>query len=120
MAATLKLADNTNNGSKTIKPLNITIKQVQRNSSDVSAWRSALQSFDSITNPNRVKFYDLIDDITLDGQIEATWSKRVDAIANVPLIFMKDGKEDEDINKILNFQDFWMKILGDFYFQWTF
>jgi hypothetical protein len=104
MAASIKLADKSKN-SKVIQPLNISIKQIQRSSQDIDSWRNALKSFDSLTNPNRVKLYDLLDDISLDGQIEATWGKRVDAISNTPLIFSNDGKEDEQINKLLTCPD---------------
>lgn len=105
MGASVKLADKTTSGNKVIKPLNISIKQVQRSAQDVDAWRNALKSFDSLMNPNRVRLYDLLDDISLDGQIEATWGKRVDAISNTPLIFSNDGKEDEEINKLITCPD---------------
>jgi len=104
MAAHLNLADNKKQ-SKAIKPLNIIFKAPDRQSKDISSWRRALEAFDSLSNPNRVRFYDLIEDITLDGQIEATWGKRADAITHTSLIFSKDGKEDEELNRLLSCPD---------------
>lgn len=103
MAATIQ-QHKTNTTTK-VQPLNITLAPVYHQSSDISVWKRALNNFLSLQNPNRVALYDLIEDITLDGQIEATWSKRVDAIRSTPLIFSKDGKQDEQINKLLSCSD---------------
>lgn len=99
MAATLTKKND--KSAPKVQPLNITISPINRQSSDISVWKRALNNFCSLTNPNRVLFYNLIEDIILDGQIEAVWSKRVDAIANTPLIFSKDGKQDDKINRLL-------------------
>lgn len=97
---------NKNNNKKVnVQPVNIILKQAHRQSADIDYWRSALTNFESITSPNRVRFYDLIDDISLDGQIEATWGKRSDALVNTPLIFTRDGKQDEELNKFLSCPD---------------
>lgn len=97
---------NKNNNKKVnVQPVNIILKQAQRQSADIDYWRSALTAFESITSPNRVRFYDLIDDISLDGQIEATWGKRSDTLVNTPLIFTRDGKQDEEVNKLLSCPD---------------
>lgn len=97
---------NKNNNKKVnVQPVNIILKQAHRQSADIDYWRSALTNFESITSPNRVRFYDLIDDISLDGQIEATWGKRSDALVNTPLIFTRDGKQDEEVNKLLSCPD---------------
>ncbi len=103
MAATIQ-QHKTNNTTK-VQPLNITLAPVYHQSSDISVWKRALNNFLSLQNPNRTLLYDLIDDITLDGQIEATWSKRVDAINSTPLIFSRDGKQDDDINRLLSCPD---------------
>ncbi len=80
----------------------ITIKQATRGTQDIDGWKTAITQFKSITNPNRVKFYDLIEDIVTDGQIEATWGKRQDQVLNKYLTFKRDGVEDPEINKLLN------------------
>ncbi len=81
---------------------NITIKQTNRKTQDIENWRNAIKRFENLENPSRVLLYDLYSDITLDGQIESTWGKRQDSIINKDLLFVKDGKEDEEINKLLN------------------
>ena len=88
-----------------IKTTQIQLKQVERRTQDIKAWRDALRSFESTTNPTRVKLYDLLDDILLDGQVEATWGKRKDSILNKDLLFVCDGEEDEEITKLLNCPD---------------
>lgn len=106
MSAKLKPKQDTSKQEvKTVQPLNITVKPIHRISADISVWKRALNNFSSLTNPNRVLFYDLIDDIILDGQIEATWSKRVDALFSSSLIFVRDGKQDEEIERLLNSVD---------------
>lgn len=99
--ATIKKGDR----NKKINLTNINIMSVNRRTQDIASWRNALKAFESTLNPNRTLLYDLLDDILLDGQIEATWGKRQDQILNKDLLFVKDGKDDEEINKILNSPD---------------
>ncbi|MHB9003506.1 MAG: phage portal protein family protein [Coriobacteriia bacterium] len=84
---------------------NITIRQNSFKTQDLSNWKLAKQSFLNLITPSRVVFYDLIEDIKLDGQIEATWGKRQDSVLNKELLFVKDGKEDEELYKLLNCPD---------------
>ncbi len=102
MAATRKTGNITQKG---IQTTSIQVKQVNRTTQDISKWRDALKSFESLTNPSRVKLYDLLDDILLDGQVEATWGKRQDYILNKDLLFVRDGEEDEQISHLLNCPD---------------
>lgn len=81
---------------------NIVIKSPVRKTQDIDNWRNAIKQFENLENPNRTLLYELYDDIMLDGHIEGTWGKRTDAILNKELIYIKDGIEDEEINKILN------------------
>lgn len=85
---------------------NINIRVPDRSSQDISSWRQAIKSFENIQNPVRTKLYDLYTDILLDGQIEATWGKRQDAILNKEFVFINNGKEDEELTKLLNSYDF--------------
>lgn len=107
MSATLNKQNKDNKDTKAVKvqPINITVSNINRRASEIKVWKQALNNFSSLSNPNRVLFYDLIEDIILDGQIEATWSKRVDAIGNTPLVFSRNGKQDEEINKLLSSPD---------------
>lgn len=95
----------TSNKAANIVVQNITIKSNNRQSSDIQTWRDAIKSFENILNPNRVRLYDLYADILLDGHMEAVWGKRQDAITNKELTFTRDGKTDEEIEKILNSPD---------------
>ena len=95
---------------KTNKPDNIIVHNINimnapHNTQDIQIWKSAIRAFENLTNPSRVALYDLYEDIILDGQIEATWGKRQDAVLNQELVFVRDGVEDEQINKLLNSPD---------------
>jgi phage gp29-like protein len=96
------MAKTTNKTAPNVVVQHINIRTISRRSQDIDTWKNAIKSFESILNPSRVLLYDLFDDIILDGQIEATWGKRRDAVLSRPLMFVRDGKEDEEISKILN------------------
>lgn len=85
---------------------NINIRTPDRSSQDIASWRNAIKSFENKHNPTRTRLYDLYTDILLDGQVEATWGKRQDAILNKEFIFIKNGDVDENITKLLNSYDF--------------
>lgn len=103
MAANIK--SNKDKNIKIPKPLNIHVLPTNRRSSDIAVWKQALKAFENPSNPSRVIFYDLIEDIILDGQIEAVWSKRTDALLNTPLLFSIDGKQDDTINTLISCPD---------------
>lgn len=84
---------------------NITVKSINRTNTDIGVWREAIKGFENILNPARTKLYDLYADVLLDGHIEAVWGKRQDQITNKELVFTKDGKSDEEIDKLLNCPD---------------
>jgi len=84
----------------------INIRAPYRSTQDIEKWRTGIRSFENIINPSRLILYDLFEDVSLDGQIESTWGKRVDWILNKPLVFIdKTKNQDEDINKLLNCPD---------------
>lgn len=92
------------------KPDNIIVNNIQihnasHNTQDIQNWKSAVRAFENINCPVRSYLYDLYEDITLDGQIEATWGKRRDAILNREIVYLVDGKEDENICQLLNSPD---------------
>lgn len=84
---------------------NINIHNASYNTQDIENWKQAIRSFENLTNPVRTSLYDLYENIELDGQIEATWGKRQDAILNRELVFVNNGIIDEDISKLLNSPD---------------
>jgi hypothetical protein len=73
---------------------------------DINKWKRAIQMFDNKDNPLRILLYEMYDSLILDGQVEAVWGKRRDAILNKRLLFVKDGQEDEQITALLNSPDF--------------
>ncbi len=96
--------------SKPKKPDNVIVHNINiinppHNTQDIQMWKQAIRAFENINNPSRMLLYDLYDDILLDGQIEATWGKRQDAVLNQELIFVRDGVEDEQIGRLLNSPD---------------
>lgn len=99
------MAKTTTQASTNVVIQNITIKSNSRKTQDIENWKKAIKSFENILNPNRVLIYELYEDILLDGQIESTWGKRQDMVLNKDLTYVKDGKEDEEINKLINSPD---------------
>lgn len=71
----------------------------------IEMWKQARKTFENKQNPSRAKLYELYEDLLIDGQLEATWGKRRDNILNRRLTFVRDGVEDEQINKLLNSPD---------------
>lgn len=78
----------------------ITIQAPRRRVYDVGDWRSALREADvGYTSA----LYDLFDDILIDGVLSDAIDKRVQAVLNAEVVFMRnDGKEDEHINTIID------------------
>lgn len=83
----------------------INVRMPNRSTQNIESWRSAIRSFENLTNPTRVGLYDLYDDIELDGHVKGTWDKRSEALTNKRLLFKRDGDEDEEITKLLNSPD---------------
>ena len=83
----------------------INVRVPNRSTQDIETWRHAIAAFENPVNPVRTYLYDLYKDMELDGQVEATWGKRCDAVLNKRLVFKRDGTEDEEIGKLLNSPD---------------
>ena len=83
----------------------INVRVPNRSTQDIETWRRAIAAFENPVNPVRTYLYDLYKDMELDGQVEATWGKRCDAVLNKRLVFKRDGTEDEEIGKLLNSPD---------------
>jgi phage gp29-like protein len=75
------------------------IKQPQRSTSDVSAWRNALRSADG----GRVKtLFDLYDDLLIDTTLFRSWNKRIEAITNAGLVFqLEDNESNEEVDALM-------------------
>ncbi len=79
----------------------IDIRQIQRSNVDIDKWRNSIRSAESVTNPNRTQLYDLYFDIMLDGHLSSVIDKRKTAVIKTPVVFTVDGKEDEEINLLV-------------------
>jgi len=84
----------------------INIRAPYRSTQDIDKWRTAIRQFENEVNPSRLRLYDLYADVMLDGKMESTWGKRLDWVLNKKRIFIKkDGKQDEEIERLLNSPD---------------
>lgn len=81
----------------------ITVRQYNRTSSDLTDWRNANRAAESLM-PSRVWLYDLYHDYaTTDGQIISVWSKRVDAVTSAQWEFTdSEGEPVEEVNQIID------------------
>jgi SPP1 gp7 family putative phage head morphogenesis protein len=81
----------------------VVINTVQRGSADIQTWRTAMQSAESITNPNRKALYDLYFETLLDGTLSSLVEKRILAITNTKIVFADaNGKANEQIEGLIN------------------
>ena len=84
----------------------IDTRPVLRITQDIENWRNALRTAESKFNPTRKLLYDLYADILLDGHLESVIAKRNNAITNTTLRFMKDGKDVDWVNEMINSESF--------------
>lgn len=92
-------------GNKDVIINQIDIRPIQRQTQDIKKWRDAIQAAEGLMK-NRTSLYDLYKDIELDGHLESVVGKRQNAIKNTPIVYVNNGKEDEEINKLINSEQF--------------
>ena len=80
----------------------LNIRSVDRSRKDISTWRNALISAESVYYPNRSRLYDLYDDIILDGHLSGVISKRIDAVLNKEIYFETNGKKDHSMDGLIH------------------
>ena len=78
----------------------IVIRPPYRKASDVSTWRTALQSADL----GRMKMlFDLYEDLLIDGVLADAIDKRISAVTNSPITFQDaSGKEVEELEDVID------------------
>jgi len=69
----------------------LNIRSADRSRKDISYWRTAHISAESVYYPNRSRLYDLYADVVLDGHLSGIVAKRIDAVLNKELHFEKEG-----------------------------
>ena len=89
----------------------IEVSQTRRASQDISSWRNAIKSAESIFFPRRVLLYDLYSEILLDGHLTAVVEKRKLSVTNTPLHFVQDGKVNKEITELIATERF-ITLLG--------
>ena len=77
------------------------IRSADRGRKDISTWRGALISAESVYFPNRSRLYDLYSDVILDGHLSGVIAKRIDAVLNKELYFERNGKRDHTFDKLI-------------------
>lgn len=84
------------------------IRKSDRSKKDVGDWRNAhrMADYASNTTNRRTALYDLYDDILLDGTLSSLVDKRIMAVTNTKLRFVRDGQDDENINKLIRKEPF--------------
>lgn len=85
---------------------NLVLRAVNRRQSDVGDWRNAQRSAENVQNPNRTNLYDLYADILLDPTLSSVIDKRIMAITNTPLRYVKNGKDVEELRKLTKTEAF--------------
>jgi hypothetical protein len=85
-----------------IQELGIQIRSNDRTPKDLARWKSALVSAENVQMPIRRTLYDLYEDIVLDEHLTSVMVQRCLALTNSTLVFQKDGKEVEAVQKLIN------------------
>lgn len=77
----------------------IVVKKLNRNILDVGKWRTALKAAD---NGKREKLYELYEDILVDGVLADAIDKRIRAITNAEIVFMRDKKAVGEMDDMID------------------
>ena len=106
------MANITRNPGKpgTIKVTELVLKQTYRTNVDISSWRAAIRSAESIIAPRRRILYDLYEELMLDGHLHSVIDKRRRAVRAMPISFLKDGEEVPEVANFLNTAAFRMML----------
>jgi len=80
----------------------LNIRSVDRNRKDISTWRGALVSAESVYYPNRSRLYDLYEDVILDGHLSGIIAKRIDAVLNKEVCFETAGKRNHKLDELIH------------------
>jgi len=79
----------------------LSIRSIDRCKKDISTWHSALQQAEQTTNPNRCRLYDVYEDVLLDGHLTGLLAKRMDAVLNKELCFVRQGMRDPSFYSLI-------------------
>ena len=96
-------------GTKPLAVTTVVVKTLNRQTQDIKTWRDALKSAD---NGRRKRLYDLYEDILLDNFLSDAIDKRVRAITNAGLKFTTDAGNVEEIDTLMETQQ-WENMLRE-------
>ncbi len=80
----------------------LNIRSADRSRQDISVWRNALVSAESVSYPNRTRLYDLYEDVVLDGHLSGVIAKRLDAVLNKELYFEVAGRKVHEMDRLIH------------------
>lgn len=96
-----------NNGVVQLTEAPVYNLRIDRTRHDVSDWRDALQSAESVINPTRRRLYDIYAQVVLDPHLSTVMDKRQLAILNAGLKFVDaQGEEVEEVRTWMRTQAF--------------
>lgn len=81
----------------------LVVRPAKIESADINAWKSAVNN---AKKGNRAKLYDLYENILADGVLSDAVDKRVGAITNAEIAFLRDGKNVEAIDDLIDTPEF--------------
>jgi hypothetical protein len=84
----------------------IIVRPIDRSPKDIETWRAAHRQAESPFWPQRFRLYDLYEDVTLDGHLSGILEKRISQVRNKTLHFIKDGKRIEELEPLINSNEF--------------
>lgn len=84
----------------------INYRSTNRGPKDILSYKEALVAAESVYWPNRHLLYDLYKDIELDGFLVGLREKIIDTILNKTLLYKAGDTVVEDMNKLINSQQF--------------
>jgi hypothetical protein len=107
----------------TTSPENIVVNQiiirpVDRTQKDIADYRTAHRFAEAVVHAHRVRLYDLYDDVCLDGHLTGVMEKRIEAVRNKQLFFVKDGKRVDELKDLIKsnpFRDLITKVMESKY-----
>lgn len=80
----------------------IDLRQIIRQSLDITKWRQAIQAAENIQNPLRQRLYEIYADIVLDAHLTSCIEKRKSEICNLDIVFSRDGTPVDAINRLIS------------------
>jgi hypothetical protein len=82
---------------------NLVIRQARIESADIDAWKTAVNS---AKKGIRTKLYDLYENLLADPVLSDAVDKRVNAITNAELAFLRNGENVEEIDDLIDTPEF--------------